>query len=118
MILGTILLNKNTWDLTVDALGNIASDFTSYAVAQDVASAVRTVRGEAYYNILLGIPYPTLVWGVNYVPQLVKSLIESEAKTVPGVVEAQATLSLNHQRVLSGAIRVIDENGVALNARF
>jgi hypothetical protein len=118
MILGTVLLNKTTWDLMIDGLGNIASDNTSYAVAQDVASAVRTVRGEVFYDETLGIPYPTLVWGQNYVPQLVKALIEDAAKTVPGVVLAEATLSLSHQRILSGDIKVIDENGVLLNANF
>lgn len=118
MIFSTLLLNKNSWDLSIDALGNIAMDSTSYAVAQDVASAVKTIQGELYYDTSQGIPYPTLVWGKNYVPQLVQSLIEAAAKSVPGVVQTQATLELSTSRQLTGAVRIINENGQTLNAHF
>lgn len=117
MIFSTLLLSK-AWDLTVDDAGNIAMDSTSYAVAQDVASACRTIRGELFYDTSVGIPYRELVWGQTYVPQLVKTLIEDAAKTVPGVVQALATISLQKDRVLTGDVRVIDENGQALNATF
>lgn len=118
MILSTLKLDPQTWDLTVDALGDIAVDSTSYAVAQDVASAVQTVQGELYFDTTQGIPYRTQVWGQNYVPQLVKAFIEKAALTVPGVKEALATIDLSKSRVLTGDIRVIDENGEALNAHF
>ena len=38
----TLLLDPDTWDLTVDNNGNIAVAAPPYAVAQDVASAIRT----------------------------------------------------------------------------
>lgn len=117
MIFSTLLLS-DAWDLTVDAAGDIAMDSTSYAVAQDVASVCRTVRGELFYDTTIGVPYRELVWGQNYVPQLVKALIEEAAKTVPGVVQAQATITLQPNRHLTGDIKVIDENGEALNATF
>ncbi len=118
MIYDTLKLTQS-WDLTVDGLGNIASATGSEAVAQDVASACRTVQGELFYDTSIGVPYPTLVWGKTFVPQLVRSLLEDAAKTVPGVVQAQATIALDSRsRILSGDVSVIDENGQALNATF
>ena len=38
----TLLLDQTEWDLVLDASGNIALASPPYALAQDVASAVRT----------------------------------------------------------------------------
>ena len=114
----TLKLNPKTWDLTVNAYGDIAQDGTSYAVAQDVGSAVKTVQGELYFDKTIGIPYPTLVWGQIYVPQLVQALIEQAALTVPGTVQSSATLTLDLGRNLTGKVKVIDELGQTLNAHF
>jgi hypothetical protein len=114
MIFSTLLLDKQTWDLTTDAFGNIAMDSTRYAIAQDVASAVKTVQGELFYDTSVGIPYYDQVLGQNFVPQLVKALFEQAALTVPGVVEAEATIFLSDTRELTGKIVVIDENGIEI----
>lgn len=112
MIFSTLLLNKKTWDLTTDALGNIAMDSTRYAIAQDVASAIKTVIGELFFDTNIGIPYYEQVFGQNYIPQLVKAQMEQAALTVPGVVEATATVVLDDTRELTGNVVVIDEDGV------
>lgn len=52
----TLLLDRATWDLAVDAQGNIAVADVPYATAQDVSSAVREFRGECWYNTALGLP--------------------------------------------------------------
>jgi hypothetical protein len=53
----TLLLDVGLWDLTLDAYGNIAVAAAPYALAQDVASACRTVLGEVYYDDTLGVDY-------------------------------------------------------------
>ena len=118
MIYSTIQLNKNTNDLTVDSMGNIAMLSGADAVAQDVASAVKTFQGELFYDTTLGIPYFSQVLGQNYNPPLVKAYVEQAALTVPGVVQALATLVLDRNRKLSGTVEVIDEIGQTLNAHF
>lgn len=118
MMYSTLKLDSN-WDLTVDALGNIASDDTSYAVAQDVASAVRTVRGELFYDVQQGVPYFASVLGQNFSPQLFQAYVEQAALSVPGVTQAQASLEpVTALRALAGRVRIIDELGESLNATF
>jgi len=76
----TLLLDLDNWDLTVDAAGNWAVASPPYAIAQDVASAIKTfqlqagpndpVLGECWYDntrksIGVGKPVPvpaTLDW--------------------------------------------------------
>lgn len=115
----TLKLNPDTWDLTVDGLGNIATDATSYAIAQDVASAVRTFQGELFYSTSQGIPYFLSVLGQTFSPQLFQAFAEQAALAVPGVVTAKAALGdLSANRTLTGSVSVIDELGTSLNAHF
>ena len=53
----TLLLDTVAWDLVLDSFGNIALASPPYALAQDVASAIRTFLGEVYYDASLGVPY-------------------------------------------------------------
>ena len=53
----TLLLDQSAWDLVIDSAGNIAMATPPYALAQDVASAVRLFLGELWYNTPKGIPY-------------------------------------------------------------
>jgi hypothetical protein len=52
----TLLLDRAIWDLSLDANGNIAIATGPYAIAQDVASAVR--RGELRHNTTKGVTAP------------------------------------------------------------
>lgn len=112
MIYSTLLLGDKSWDLTIDAFGNIAADTTRYAIAQDVSSAIRTVLGELFYDTTIGIPYYEQVFGKNFISQLVKAYMEQAALTVPGVVSALATVALNDSRELTGNVVVVDEDGI------
>ena len=60
----TLLLDTVTWDLAVDALGNIAMASDPYAQAQDAASNIRTFAGEVYFNTTLGVPYWEQILGL------------------------------------------------------
>ena len=45
------------WDLCVDNSGNIALATEPYALAQDVASAIKLFKGELWYDAQKGVPY-------------------------------------------------------------
>lgn len=91
-----------------------------YALAQDVASAVRTFSDEVWYDGAQGIPYFEQVLG--YLPpiSLLKQLIVNRALTVSGVVSAQCVISSFNTvtRDLVGQIQFVDENGMINNVSF
>lgn len=101
----TLFLMPDTWDLTLDVSGNIASATDVYQQAQDIASAGRTFVGDLYYDTEAGIPYFQSILGANGFPlALYKMHLEEAAKSIPGVVSAQAELGLNAQRQATGYI--------------
>lgn len=90
--MNTMLLDVGTWDLTLDAFGNIASAAAPYALAQDVASAARTVLGEVYYDTSLGVDYFGLIFGLTPPVPVFQEQFVKAALTVPGVVSATCIL--------------------------
>jgi len=116
----TLLLNPTTWDLMLDSNNNIALASNPYAIAQDVASAIRTFQGEVYYDTTLGLPYLTQILGQDRDTALAIfiSLAETEALRVPEVVQAQGTEIYYDNRAVSGVIEVIDTTGAANNISF
>jgi len=84
----TLLLDQSAWDLIIDSAGNIAMATPPYALAQDVASAVRLFLGELWYRTPDGIPYFENVLGQLPPLTLLIAYIERAALTVPGVVTA------------------------------
>lgn len=114
----TLLLDQTAWDLIVDSAGNIAVAEPPYALAQDVASAVRLFLGELWYATEKGIPYFEDVLGHLPPPSLMIGYIEKAALTVPGVVSAQCVISTFEGREISGQIQFIDETGAANGVTF
>ncbi|WP_246550193.1 hypothetical protein [Photorhabdus caribbeanensis] len=53
----SLLLDTESWDLTLNDSGNIVITDNPYFVAQDVACACSTYLGECWYDTALGIPY-------------------------------------------------------------
>lgn len=103
----TLLLDQTAWDLVLDAHGNIAVATPPYALAQDVATAVRTFLGDNYYNTTLGIPYFD-----GQPASLLAQQISAQALTVPGVVTAQMVItSYDAEGNLAGYIAFTDESG-------
>ncbi len=84
----TLLLDVGLWDLTLDALGNIALAAPPYAIAQDVASACRTVLGEVYYDTTLGVDYFGKLFGKTPPAAVFQEQFIAQAVLVPGVVSA------------------------------
>jgi len=114
----TLLLDRTAWDLCVDSAGNIACAEPPYALAQDVASAVRLFLGELFYDTTKGIPYFDDVFGHLPPQSLLTGYIERAALTVPGVVSARCIISSFVGRTVSGQIQFIDETGAANGVNF
>lgn len=89
-----------------------------YALAQDVASAVRLFLGELWYNTPKGIPYFEDVLGHLPPLSLLTGYIEQAALTVPGVVSAQCVISTFDAREITGQIQFIDETGASNGITF
>ncbi len=118
MMFSTLLLDQSAWDLVIDSAGNIAMARPPYALAQDVASAVRLFRDELWYDPVSGIPYFENVLGHFPPVTLMTGYIERAALTVPGVVKAQCIIQTFTTRELTGQIKFIDEAGAANAVQF
>lgn len=102
----TMLLDRSAWDLVLDASGNWAVADEPYALAQDVASACRTVQGECWYDTTRGVPYFTQILGKNPSAQVIKAALVREALRVPDVASAKCFLQALQNRRLTGQIQV------------
>lgn len=104
--------------MVLDLSGNIAIAEAPYAIAQDVASAIRTFTGDLYYDQTAGIPYFDRILGQAPSLQYLKAQIEGRALTVPGVVQAQCVFAKVEDRVLRGQCKIIDTTGAENNVSF
>ena len=109
----TLLLTQGPWDLCIDAAGNIARASPPYALAQDVASALRLFLGELWYDDTKGVPYFQTILGQTPPLSLFQALMVQAALTVPGVVSATCTLSAfdRDTRTVTGQVDFIDQDG-------
>lgn len=115
----TLLLDRKAWDLVLDSSGNIALATPSYALAQDVASAIRVFKGELWYDTLQGIPYFQKILGHLPPIPLLSSLIEKAALSVPGIVRAKCQSSMSgSSRAVLGQVQFIDEAGAMNHVRI
>lgn len=112
----TLYLRPETWDLTVDASGNIALASLPYSAAQTVANACRLWKGEAPYNNDRGMPYETDILGKQPPPQLLALWFETEAATVPNVQSANAVIQSDRNiRQITGQIQCTLTDGTIIN---
>lgn len=102
----TLLLDQNLWDLCKTAGGDIAVASQPYAIAQDVASALRLFLGELWYDTLPGVPYFEEILGQNPPKALIKARLVAAARRVPQVVSAECFLFALKDRTLTGQVRV------------
>ena len=92
------LLLSSAWDLSVDAAGNIALSTPPYAVAQDVASACQTWKGELWYDTTLGIDFESLLWN-SPDASAIQQAFNNQALTVSSVATATTTLGASSGNV-------------------
>ncbi|WP_311271091.1 hypothetical protein [Sphingobium sp. WCS2017Hpa-17] len=102
---GTLLLDRDTWDLCADAQGNIAVATEPYSLSQDVASECRVYLGECYYDTTRGIPYPSQVLGQMQPVQVLKESLVTAASLVPGVSDVTVFLTGITNREIGGQIQ-------------
>lgn len=124
---GYTLFLTEDWDLTLDGAGNIATAAREYAVAQNVANAVRLFTNDAYFAQNKGIPHMEIDLGQS--PTVAMSIrtnrIKKAALSIGGVTDAHVTLEmlepLNSEtdrqkeatkRTLGGDIILTLENGL------
>jgi hypothetical protein len=111
--MNTLLLDVALWDLTLDANGNIALASAPYAIAQDVASACRTVLGEVYYDSALGVDYFGKLFGKTPPKTVFQEQFIAAALTVPSVVAATCVIE-NYSpttRTATGQVQFTDSSG-------
>jgi hypothetical protein len=116
--MNTLLLDRTAWDLVEDAQGNIAMASNPYALAQDVASAIKLFKGECFYDVSRGIPYWQQILGQWPPLAVIRAYVESAALTVPGVVKAQCKIVQTADRTITGQVEITDAAGVAQNVTF
>lgn len=114
----TLLLDPETWDLVLDAAGNIASVSAPYAIAQTAANALRTFLGEPWYNTAQGVPYWQAILGRPASLPAATAALQAAALTVQGVTAAAVVLDAVAERTLSGVVYVTDRTGQTSAAAF
>ena len=106
----TVLLDRSTWDLVLDANGNIAVASEPYSVAQDAASASMTFLGECYWDTQIGVPWLQQILGQRPTLALLKAQLAAAAMAVPDVAAAQVFISSFVSRVVSGQVQVTSQS--------
>jgi len=114
----TLLLDQNTWDLVVDASGNIALADSPYSLAQDVASACRLFLGELWYNTNKGVPYNEEILGKLPTEDALRQYLIDAALSVQNVVSADVEINSFDGRALSGILTFTDTLGGTFNVGF
>lgn len=114
----TLLLDRTTWDVLTDAAGNIAKASEPYAIAQDVASAIRLFKTELWYNRKKGIPYFQKILGKQPPLPFFKAQVVKAALSVPEVASARCIIASFSNRQLTGQVQVIDKTGQSHNVQF
>lgn len=87
----TLTLSQDNWDLQLDIEGNIQTAYGAYAIAQNVANAIRLFTEDAYYDRERGIPHYMLDLQHKLNKPLVKSKYEEAAESIEGVLSATYT---------------------------
>jgi len=113
----TIYLTPN-WDLTLDTNRSIALATSTYALAQDAASSIRTFSGECYYNTALGVPYFQQILGHTPPIALMRAQFIAAAMQVPGVIAAQVYFTNYVDRVVTGQVQVTNRVGAIAAVGF
>ena len=97
----------NSWDITVDSLGNLATLSDNERLAQDVASSVRVFKGELPFDIERGVEYNN--------PDLNRETLNYEmneqAKLIDGVAESVVLFEELSNRTLKPVIYITNEQG-------
>ena len=108
----TLYLNPDSWDITLDSSGRIARSTQAYAIAQNVANAVRLFTGEAFFAQDEGIPHLDIELGkTRPALSVLRARIRAAALAVDGVLDAVVNLDGVTDRKLTGEILLTVADG-------
>lgn len=108
----TLYLQPDSWDITLDSSGRIARSTQAYAIAQNVANAVRLFMGEAFFAMDEGIPHFDIELGkTRPALSVLRARMREAALNVEGVLDAQITLDDVQDRKLTGEILLTVADG-------
>lgn len=114
----TLLLDVKAWDLVLDSGGNIALAQPPYAVAQDVASAIKLFLGELWYDSTKGVPYWTEIIGKPPSLSQLAQYMNRAALTVPGVITANTIITGFSNRTVTGQCQFTTIDGTTTTVNF
>lgn len=109
----TLLLTEN-WDIQTDNIGNIATTKNAYAVAQNVANAIRLFTKDAYFDQTKGIPHFVVDLGQKYLSSvaLLRTRVIKAAMDIDGVASCTPDFSFDKDgRLISGDIQITLTSG-------
>ncbi len=109
----TLLLNDK-WDIFVDSAGNISTVTDDYAIAQNIANAVRLFQNDAYFERNKGVPYLASVFGekLSASQSVVINRWRKAALNVEGVTDCEPIPEYDNEgRIIGGKIVATTING-------
>jgi hypothetical protein len=107
----TLPLDVDTWDIGLNASGDLYVIDEDHSAAQDVASSIMTFLGECRYDTTLGMPYFESIFGQRPPASLVTAKIKNQAFTIDGI-ETCKTVGLQLlDRQLTGTVVVTRTGG-------
>lgn len=109
----TLYLTPDNWDITLDSSGRLQTSAAAYAIAQNVANAVRLFTNEAFFAMDEGIPHFEIELGfTSPALSVLRARIREAALNVEGVLDAAVNLDGVRDRKLTGEIllTVADED--------
>lgn len=108
----TLYLTPDNWDITLDSSGRLQTSANAYAIAQNVANAVRLFTGEAFFAMDEGIPHFDIELGkTRPALSVLRARMREAALNVEGVLDAQITLDDVQERKLTGEILLTVADG-------
>ena len=108
----TFLLDQTTWDLCLDALGNLAVAGPPYSIAQDLASQYKTFLGECWYSALQGMPYWQQILGQLPAASLIVAALQAQGMLVPDIASVMASVGgIDASRNVVGQVIATDTDG-------
>lgn len=115
----SLKLDPTTWDLRVDEYGLIVTCEGPYAIAQNVANAVRLFTKDAWFDQEKGIPHYQIELGKKPPYALLRTKIINTALSILGVADARVTwLEFTNEKVLTGNILLTLKDGSTQNVSF
>jgi hypothetical protein len=113
----TFLLSDG-WDIGLDESGDIATVTGPYAIAQNVANAVRLFTDDAYFDADKGIPHFEVELGHLPPMSVLRTRILAATLAVEGVSDATVEFTSYTDRLLSGEILITTTDGERVNVEF